>query len=400
MTTKKLIGPFKQLLTLRNLPEKGALYDDQLEIIADAGIGVEDGVILEIGNFNEMRSIYAEIEELEEDFVGMPGLVDCHTHMVWGGSRAGDYALRMRGESYEKILEEGGGIFDSVQKTRQASKEDLLQSFRKRAQRHFESGVTTAEVKSGYGLDLESEVKMLEVAKQADTNLDLVTTCLSAHVCPKEFEVKSEYLNHIINEILPVIKDRKLASRVDAFIEPSTFPIDIARPYLEEAQRMGFDITVHADQFTPGGSDIAVKLGAQSADHLESSTENEISILANSETVAVALPGASIGLGMQFTPARKLLDAGASLAIATDWNPGSGPMGDLITQAAILGIYEKLSTAEVIAGMTFRAAKALGLKDRGVLAEGMKAHIIGFPTSDFREILYQQGQLKPSLVWK
>ena len=402
MSSKTLIGPFRQAITLRNLDKKGAISDDQLEIIKDAGILVENGEILGVGYFDKMRNTASQVENLNGDQVVIPGLIDCHTHMVWGGSRAGDYALRMRGESYEKILESGGGIFDSVGKTRSASKADLLNSLMLRLNRQLQNGVTTLEIKSGYGLDKESELKMLEVIKDAqnETPVDIISTCLAAHVCPKEFTDKSAYLTYVLEEILPEIRQKELATRVDAFVEPSAFPVDITRPYLQKAKEMGFDITIHADQFTPGGSQLAVEVGAQSADHLESSTDNEIELLSKSGVVAVALPGASLGLGMQFTPARKLLDKGASLAISTDWNPGSAPMGDLLTQAALLGIYEKLSTAEVLAGITFRAAGALGYRDRGILDQGMKADFISFPTDDYREILYQQGTMKPVGVWK
>ena len=163
---------------------------------------------------------------------------------------------------------------------------------------------------------------------------------------------------------------------------------------------MGFELTLHADQFTPGGSEVAVTCGALSADHLEASGPSEVQALAQSDVVATALPGASIGLGCDFTPARALLDAGACLAIASDFNPGSAPMGDLLTQASILGAFEKLANAEVLAGITYRAARALGLSDRGRLLPGMKADLAVFPTDDFNEILYHQGQLRPSLVWK
>lgn len=400
MKNKKLIGPFRQLLPLTNLPVKGSLSDDQLRVIKNAGIGVEGGKIVEVGTFDKMTSSYDEIEEITEEVVGLPGFVDCHTHMVWGGSRARDYSLRMRGEMYEKILEEGGGIFDSVEKTRKEEKKKLAEDFERRVVRHTNAGVTTIEVKSGYGLNKEGEIKMLEVIQEADVKADLIATCLAAHVCPKEFSDKTAYLENVIEEILPEIKRRSLATRVDAFIEPSAFPVEVARGYLIKAKAMGFDLTVHADQFTLGGSELAVQLGAQSADHLEATQENGIKALARANTVAVALPGASLGLGMPFTPARKLLDAGVRLAIATDWNPGSAPMGDLVTQASLLGIYEKLSTAEIFAGITFRAAGALRLEDRGVLETGKLADIVAFPTTDYREILYHQGMMKAGRVWK
>ncbi|MCP4460578.1 MAG: imidazolonepropionase [Cytophagales bacterium] len=400
MSNKRLIGPFKQLITMRGLSVKGAISDDKLHVLENAAIGVENGLILEVGLFDEMAHNYDEIDEINEGVVGLPGFVDCHTHMVWGGSRARDYSLRMRGETYEKILEEGGGIFDTVEKTRAEEKEILVRNFQEHVFRHLGFGVTTIEVKSGYGLSKESELKMLEVIQEADVKADLIATCLAAHVCPKEFSDKSQYLNYVLEEILPEIKKRDLATRVDAFIEPSAFPAAVARGYLEKAKALGFELTLHADQFKPGGSELAVELGAQSADHLEATDKNGITHLAKSNTVAVALPGASVGLGMQFTPARELLDEGASLAIATDWNPGSAPMGDLITQAALIGIYEKLSTAEVFAGVTFRAANALGLSDRGAIETGKVADFLTFATSDFREILYHQGMMKPTDVWK
>jgi len=402
MSKSVLIGPFSQIITLRKLPVKGSISDNALEIIADGGILVQNGKIVDVGVFDQLRKIATEIDEVTYPAVAMPGLVDCHTHMVWGGSRAGDYALRMRGESYEKILESGGGIFDSVEKTRAASKDELLKKFIERANRHVLSGVTTFEVKSGYGLSKESEVKILDVVQEGRAHIqaDVIATCLAAHVCPKEFTDKSAYLTYVLEEILPELKRCNLATRLDAFIEPSAFPVEIARPYLQRAKEMGFALTIHADQFTVGGSVLAVELGAKSADHLEASGDKEIALLAHSDVVAVALPGASLGLGMQFTPARKLLNAGASVAISTDWNPGSAPMGDLLTQAALLGIYEKLSTAEVLAGITFRASAALGLHDRGILAPGMRADFIAFPTHDHREILYQQGTMRPWSVWK
>jgi imidazolonepropionase len=205
-------------------------------------------------------------------------------------------------------------------------------------------------------------------------------------------------LNYVFHDLLPVIKNEKLSNRVDIFIEESAFDANNALTYLNRAKQMGFDITVHADQFTTGGSAVAVKSGAVSADHLEASRDAEIKILANSDTVAVVLPGASLGLGMAYAPARKLLDAGACLAIASDWNPGSAPMGDLLMQAAVMSAAEKLNTAEVFAGLTFRAAKALRLNDRGILAPGMRADLQAYPTNDYREILYQQGKLKPLII--
>ncbi|MCS4433577.1 imidazolonepropionase [Aquiflexum gelatinilyticum] len=402
-----LIGPIRQLLTMRGLEAKGPLQDSQLEIITEAGIFLKDEKIHEIGSYwdiyPEAQSIGAKMETLQGDFVALPGFVDCHTHICFAGSRAKDFAMRNTGKSYLEIANSGGGIWDTVTQTRKSALEQLVKLTVKRANRHLTDGVTTMEVKSGYGLSVAEEIKMLQAIKQAnlETAADLIPTCLAAHICPKDFEGSAkEYLETISNELFPILKSENLSNRIDAFIEDSAFSADDIEAYFHKAKDFGFDITVHADQFHVGGSAVAVAFGAISADHLEASTEKEIELLAQSDTVAVALPGASIGLGMAFTPARKLLDAGASLAIASDWNPGSAPMGDLLMQASILGTFEKLSNAEVFAGITCRAAAALGLSDRGSIAVGNLADILLFQTSDYREITYHQGKLKPKMVFK
>lgn len=403
MIRPKLIGPFTQILTMSELPLRGALKDQQLPIISNGGILVLEGKIIAIGLYVDLKDGEVELEIVEGNQVCIPGFVDAHTHICYGGSRANDYAMRNAGKSYLEIAKAGGGIWDTVTETRKASKENLISGIVSRSNRHLKNGVTTLEVKSGYGLSVEEELKMLRAIKEANSKLkqDLVPTCLAAHMVPKDWKGSaSKYLNKMSSELFPVLKSEKLANRVDAFIEESAFSgLEIA-PYLKTAKKLGFDITVHADQFTTNGSEIAVHYKAVSADHLEASTEKEIELLAKSKTVAVALPGASIGLGCAFTPARKLLDAGAMLAIASDHNPGSAPMGDLLTQATILGTFEKLSNAEVLAGMTYRAANALNLVDCGSLEFGKKADFVSYPTNNYQEITYQQGQLKPSEVWK
>src|SRR5690606_21478714 len=314
-----------------------------------------------------------------------------------------DYAMRVAGKTYLEIAHAGGGIWDTVTQTRKASLQDLVDNIVKRAERHLRAGVTTLEAKSGYGLSIESEIRILRAIKQANaqSQADLISTCLAAHMKPRDFEGDAgQYLQHLIEELFPKLREEELSQRIDIFIEESAFGVEESEYYLQKAQEAGFQITVHADQFSTGGSAIAVKFNALSADHLEASTEREITLLARSETVSVALPGASVGLGMAFAPARKLLDAGACVAIASDWNPGSAPMGNLLSQACILGAYEKLSLAETLAGLTVRAAKALALDDRGSLQTGKLADMQAYPCSDYREIFYQQGELKPHVVWK
>lgn len=401
---KKLTGPFTQILPLTGLPVKGALRDEQLHIIQQGGVLSENGRITAVDNFEKLRKANpsAQIEEINGDHVLLPGFVDCHTHICFSGNRAKDYAMRIQGKSYLEIAKAGGGIWDSVTQTREASEAELIATLVKRAERHLSEGVTTIEVKSGYGLSIDHELKQLKAIKQAggQTKANLIATCLAAHIKPKDFEGTAiEYLNHVLQDLLPVIKQQELTNRVDIFIEESAFNNFDAVKYLSAAKQIGFDITVHADQFTADGSTVAVEIGAVSADHLEASTKHEIKLLANSDTVAVTLPGASLGLGMPYAPARKLLDAGACVAIASDWNPGSAPMGDLLMQAAVMSAAEKLSTAEVFAGLTFRAAKALKLDDRGILTEGFRADMQAYPCADYREILYYQGKLKPDMVW-
>lgn len=401
----KLIGPFKQLLTLDGMPLRGKLGDEEIEIFENGGIVIgDDERIAAVGNFENLKKEFSNafLEEITETTVAMPAFVDSHTHICFGGNRANDFAMRNGGKSYLEIAESGGGIWSSVQHTRRASEEELLDLLLERIEYLLSIGIATIEIKSGYGLNAESELKMLRVIKKAQekTPATLVPTCLSAHLKPKDFEGSDEaYLNYILTEILPIVKQENLAKRVDIFIEKSAFQPVESKVFLEKAKAMGFQITVHADQFTPGSSRIAVEVGAVSADHLEATIDEDIAFLTQSNTVATALPGASVGLGEPFAPARKLLDAGAILAIASDWNPGSAPMGNLLVQASILATYQKLSSAELLAGITFRAAKALDLHDRGILKKGMKADFVTFKTDNFQNIFYYQGRLQADALY-
>lgn len=401
----KLIGPFAQIVTLDRLPLKGALNDNQLEIIENGGVVVENGRIVAVGGYNWLTEKYPEIyrEFIGEEQVLLPGFIDCHTHICFAGSRARDYALRLAGVSYIEIAKQGGGIQDTVRATRKASRAELAIWTSERAQKLLKQGVTTIEVKSGYGLSVEEELKMLYAIRDAASNsaADVVSTCLAAHLKPSDFDGNErEYLEYIVEELFPILKSENLTQRMDIFIEESAFNLYDSEWYLNEAKKAGFEITVHADQFSAGGSKTAVSVGALSAEHLEASGEKEIQLLAASDTVATVLPGASLGLGMHFAPARKLLDAGCCVAIASDWNPGSAPMGDLLTQTALLGVYEKLTLTECLAGITVRAAKALNLSDRGTISAGKLADLQSYQTADFRNIFYFQGALKPVEVWK
>jgi imidazolonepropionase len=401
----KIIGPFVQILTMDHLPVKGSIKDESLEVLMSSAVAVENEKIKAVDKFDVLRKKFpnASIELIETPQVLLPGFIDSHTHICFAGSRANDYAMRISGKTYLEIAKAGGGIWDTVTQTRNASRLELASLTIARAERLLHSGITTIEVKSGYGLSVEEELKILYAIKDANarTKADLIPTCLAAHLKPKDFDGdENEYLQYIEEKLLPEIQKENLAARIDVFVEETAFSADAAKEYLKKVRLLGFDITVHADQFTPGGSAVAVDCGAVSADHLEASGTREIELLAKADIVSTVLPGASLGLGMSYAPARKLLDAGACLSIASDWNPGSAPMGELLMQASVLGAYEKLSIAETIAGISFRAAKALRLNDRGILKENFIADMQAYPIKDFREIIYLQGSVKPCIVWK
>lgn len=401
------LGPVTQLLPVRQQAIRGPLSDDSLEVIDEAGILWRSGKIVAIDKHEKLAPI-AEKEKATfvptpEHGVVLPGFIDAHTHLCFAGSRARDYALRNAGATYLEIAKAGGGIWDTVTQTRQANDTDLLQGILERASTLLQAGVTTIEAKSGYGLSVEHELRMLRLLDQASkqSKATIIPTCLAAHMVPKDFSGSSvEYLSLLLEELLPILQQEDLCKRIDIFTEQSAFNTEESLNYLLSAKKQDFQLTVHADQFTPGGSLVAIEAGALSADHLEASGEKEIAALAKSKTVAMALPGASLGLGCAFTPARKLLDAGACVAIASDWNPGSAPMGDLLVQACLLGTFEKLSNAEVLTGITQRAAQALDVMDRGSLSTGQWADFLVFPTNDYREIFYQQGRLRPAMVFK
>ena len=398
---RKLIGPFTQIITMANLPERGAIDDNSLHIIDDGGVIIEGEKISDIGSFSELNKNISNVKEIEFPSILLPGFIDSHTHVCHYGSRSDEYSKRNSGVSYQQILEEGGGIHNTMNSTSNSTDDQLKHDTLRRLKRHFLDGVLTCEVKSGYAPNLDDEIRMLQIINEIDNKneIDLIPTCLAAHVTPKSFESSKSYLDSILNDLLPKIKEDNLSNRVDIFIEENAFSVSEASTFLDKVKN-NFSITAHANQFTSGGVKVGVDNGAVSVDHLEVITDKEINYLSKSETTGVVLPGCSLGLGIPFAPARKLLDNNCKVSIASDWNPGSAPMGDLLIQAALLGSLEKLSNAEVLAGITCRSANALSLEDRGSLEKGKIADMIGFETNNFKDILYNQGKLKPSFICK
>ena len=386
---------------MSNLPLKGAITDEKLEIIENGGVIIDGDKILEVGKFSDLVKKEKNIFEIDFQSVLVPGFIDCHTHICHYGSRSEEYSKRNAGMSYQQILSEGGGIHNTMTATENASDEELERVTVSRVDRHFNEGVLTCEIKSGYGPDLDQEVRLLNIINKINKNhaMGIIPTCLAAHVTPKIYNSSSEYLEKIIEELIPVLEKKKLTNRIDIFIEEKAFSVSESFDYLSQLKNK-FDITVHANQFSSGGVKVGVDCGAKSVDHLEVIDDNEIRYLSNSNTSAVVLPGCSLGLGIPFAPARKLLDNNCKLSIATDWNPGSAPMGDLLQQSSLLGSIEKLSSAEVFSAITYRSADALGLNDRGKIEKDKLADFIGFKTDDYRDILYNQGKLKPSFICK
>jgi imidazolonepropionase len=307
-----------------------------------------------------------------------PGLIDCHTHLVYGGDRSNEFEMRLNGADYRDIARAGGGILSTVRATRAASEDELYQSARVRLDRMREDGVTTVEIKSGYGLDLPTELKMLKVARRLgeSSNVDVVTTFLGAHTVPPEFQRREDYVRYVIDEMLPAVAEAKAADAVDVFCETIAFSADDTTRIFEAARTYGLRLKLHAEQLSDsGGAALAARFGALSADHLEHASEDSAHALAAAGTVAVLLPGAYYFLReTKKPPVDVLRKHQVAMAIATDCNPGTSPLQSILLTMNMACVLFGLSPAEALTGTTRNAARALGLQDqKGVLAEGMTA---------------------------
>ncbi len=326
----------------------------KLEILPGAVVHCEDGVISYVGDESELRHRFEPADEvLEADgCCVLPAFVDPHTHPVWAGSREDEFDRRLRGESYMEIARSGGGINSTVRATRLASEDELLATTTARLDTFLTHGTTTIEAKSGYGLDLTTEVRMLEVIARANEihPVDLHPTCLAAHEIPPEHRADPErWVEELITVIHPEIARRGLAEAVDVFCEEGVFGLDQTRRLLADAAGFGWKIHLHADELTPlGGAELAVEMEALSADHLLCVTTEGVAALARSQTVAVLLPGTAFFLGMPWAPARELIDAGCAVALATDCNPGSSPTESMPMILALACLGMGMDVAEAV----------------------------------------------------
>ncbi len=351
----------------------------------------------EEGTWSEAEAPGPEVSAIDASgCVVTAGLVECHTHLLFAGSRAVEFSRRLAGERYEDILAQGGGILSTVRATREASREHLLGLGESRLLSLLSRGVTTVEIKSGYGLDLPTEIRLLETIRtlQTDPRWDLVPTFLGAHTVPAEHRGERErYVDLLVEDMLPRVAQEGLARFCDVFCEREAFTLQESRRILTRAQDLGLGIKIHAEQLSrTGATALAAELGAVSADHLEKIEPSDAESLAAAGVVAVLLPGASVVLRSAPPPARLLRDAGVAIALSTDWNPGTSPSPDLLLMATLGCLNLGLTMEEAWAGITVHAARSLGLhRDRGRVEVGMRADLALFSGSDWREVVYGLG---------
>lgn len=399
-----LIHSASQLLTLAGGPQSGKALGN-LGIIPNGAVLIKDERIVEVGLTPELLAAHPDSPTLDANGkVVMPGFVDPHTHAIWAGDRSAEFELRLQGKTYMEILNAGGGIISTVRATRNASLNRLLSETRPRLWNMFTCGTTTAEVKTGYGLNTASELRMLQalLALDAEGPLELAITFLGAHAIAPEYRGDPEgYTELICNTMLPVLKDwwphhapYHQMPFVDVFCETGVFSLEQSWRILNKARGLGFPLKIHADEFDNlGGAKLAADLGATSADHLVKTSPEDIVALASSDTVAVSLPCTPFGLAEQeYTPAQSILEAGGILALATDLNPGTAWCENMQFAIALACRYMKLTPAQAIAAATINSAAAIARADQiGSLEPGKQADMIILNVPDYRHLGYRFG---------
>lgn len=405
-----LIKNIGQLLTMEGpVPRRRDRMKDP-GLIENGGLAASGDEILAVGKSDEVEGQATLAESCRvidaEGAVVTPGLIDPHTHPVFSRTRENEFQMRIEGKSYMEIAQSGGGIRSSVRDLRKTSKELLIEKTRGRLDRLLSYGITTIEAKSGYGLSTESEIKQLEVIRELNELhiMDLVPTFLGAHEIPDEFREKREdYIELVINEMIPAVRKAGLAEYCDIFCEDGVFNVEESRRIMSAASEAGFRLKFHAEELAPiGGAKLAASLGAVSADHLVYISDGGIKALAESGTVAVLLPGTTFSLGSsRYAPARKLIDQGVTVALSTDCNPGSSYTESLPFIMSLAGLQMKMTAAESFAAVTVNAACAINRGDTiGRLTPGLKADIVIWEMEDYRELPYHYGVNLVSVVIK
>jgi len=403
MQVDLLITHASQVLTIPSHaqgPQRGDRLGD-LATIEDGAVAVSNGAIVALGSTVDLAARYQAAQTIDAGGrVVMPGFVDPHTHVVFAGDRANEFEQRIAGATYLEIMNAGGGIMSTVRATRAASRDELVDQTRARLDRMLAHGTTTAEAKTGYGLELTAELKMLDAIAQleAEHPIDLVPTFLGAHAIPAEYQGREDtYTDLVVNEMLPAVSSFTLHPSslfCDVFCEDGAFTLAQARRILEKAKELGFALKIHVDEFGPlGGTRLGVELGAVSVDHVVTTPREEIELLGRSRTIAVSLPGTPFGLAHRdYTPAQAILAAGGALALATDINPGTTWNESMQFIMALACRYLKLTPAQALAAATINAAHAIGRGGSiGSLEIGKQADVLIMDVHDYRSIGYRYG---------
>jgi imidazolonepropionase len=396
-----LLHNANQVVTVASFGEKFKRGDKQGEIfvIENGSVLIKDGKIEWVGRAIDFNfGLYGRNEIEVVDLTGkvmMPGFVDSHTHLVFAGTREDEFDLRIKGYTYKQIAERGGGILNTVKKTREETKENLFKIAQGYAQKALSFGTTTIEIKSGYGLNLEDEIKILEIANELNGNpIHTVSTFLGAHAVSPEFQGrKNEYVDFLINVAIPEVSKRNLAKFCDVFCEEGYFTPEEARKVLKAGENFGLLPKIHAEQFSNyGGVKVGLEVGAVSIDHIENIKDDDIELLSKTNSVAVLLPGVSFFLNYQYPPARELIEAGVPVAIATDFNPGSCMSLNMQLILTIACTQMKMTIEEAITASTLNSAYALGISDiTGSIEVGKRADIAIFDVKNYKMIPYFFG---------
>lgn len=384
MAKNLLLKNAAELVTCRGIAPKSGSDMSDLGIIEDGAIWVQDGVIRRVGRTAEVMADLDFSDYAEIDATGrcvLPGFVDPHTHFLFGGHRAEEFAWRLRGDTYMQIMERGGGIVNSVQATRTASPEELLGIGWRRLSSMLSFGVTTVEGKSGYGLDTETEIKQLQVMDQLSREhvVEVVPTFMGAHAVPPEYKGRTDdFIDYLLQEVLPTVAEKKLAEFCDVFCEKGVFSVEQSRRMLTAAQRLGMQAKVHADEIVSlGGAELAAEIGALTAEHLLHASDEGLRRMGQAGVIAVLLPATAFCLREPYARARFMIDNGVPVALATDFNPGSCFTESIPLVIALAALYMQMTPAEIVTALTINAAAAVGRADRiGSLEVGKQADFI------------------------